>query len=220
MDEPDDVRHGVFLLPDARTSAAVSRITASVRAQFGVVSAGRFPPHVTLAGSLPLAVGEAELVSDVRRVAARRGPVEVVNAGPKRLWGAVIAFDVHEDGQGRPSSALLDLAADIGDAVRPLLRPVEALPADVRDRDEWHGHLSLASHELLGRPDLLEEIDEFVRQLDEPYPPRFEASRLGIFRLHHRDWRNDWWTDFSWERVGSVRLDGSAERAPRSPRGG
>jgi SAM-dependent methyltransferase len=46
---PDDVRYGVFLTPDARTSAAVTTISGFIRAQFGLVSAGAFPPHVTLA---------------------------------------------------------------------------------------------------------------------------------------------------------------------------
>jgi hypothetical protein len=42
---PDpDVRYGVFFTPDARTSAAVTTITGLVRAQFGLVSAGAFPP--------------------------------------------------------------------------------------------------------------------------------------------------------------------------------
>jgi hypothetical protein len=52
MSQPDDIRYGVFLMPDAKTSAAVASITGFVRAQFGLVSAKRFPPHVTLAGSL------------------------------------------------------------------------------------------------------------------------------------------------------------------------
>jgi hypothetical protein len=46
-----------------RTSAAVTTITGLARAQFGLVSAGAFPPHVTLAGSLPLRVDEDELLA-------------------------------------------------------------------------------------------------------------------------------------------------------------
>ena len=69
MSQPDDVRYGVFLMPDARTSAAVASITGFVGAQFGLVSAKRFPPHVTLAGSLPIAVGEKHLLEVVNGVA-------------------------------------------------------------------------------------------------------------------------------------------------------
>jgi hypothetical protein len=68
MEEPDDARYGVFLTPDAKTSAAVTNITSFVQAQFGLVSARRFPPHVTLAGNLPLAVGESELFAVVGSV--------------------------------------------------------------------------------------------------------------------------------------------------------
>ena len=39
----DDARCGVFLTPDAKTSAAVTTITSLVQAQFGLVSAGRLP---------------------------------------------------------------------------------------------------------------------------------------------------------------------------------
>ena len=46
-------RFGVFLRPDPKTCAAVTQITSQLRAQYGLVSAGAFPPHITLAGSLP-----------------------------------------------------------------------------------------------------------------------------------------------------------------------
>ena len=49
-------RFGVFLRPDPKTCAAVTQITSQLRAQYGLVSAGAFPPHITLAGSLPLVV--------------------------------------------------------------------------------------------------------------------------------------------------------------------
>ena len=208
MAELDDVRYGVFLLPDARTSAAVTMITICLRAQFGLVSAGRFPPHVTLAGSLPLAVDEARLLDAVREVAGRHGPVPVADAGLKRLWGAVLVLDVHDDVDGSPNVALLDLAVDVMDVVRPLLGPAAQLAADLHGREDWHGHLSLASHDLGERPDLIDEVEEFVRQLDEPCPAQFTATRLAVFRFHHPDWAGGWWTDFSWELVRSFVLVG------------
>ena len=80
MPERDDVRYGVFLTPDARTSAAITMITGFVRAQFGLASAGAFPPHVTLAGSLPLRVDEDELVAAV----AARGATAIVVCGAEQ----------------------------------------------------------------------------------------------------------------------------------------
>ena len=55
-------RFGVFLRPDPKTCAAVTQITSQLRAQYGLVSAGAFPPHITLAGSLPVVVPLAELI--------------------------------------------------------------------------------------------------------------------------------------------------------------
>lgn len=202
----DDLRYGVFLLPDAKTSAAVTTVTASLRAQFGVVSAGRFPPHITLAGSLPLSVSEADLIAAVREVAGRHSPISITNGGVKRLWGSVVAFDVHADRSSRPNAALVDLAVDAIDVVQPLLRPTQHLAADLRPRKDWHGHISLASHELADRPELCDEAELFVRQLDAPYPDHFTAARLAIYRFHHRDWTGDWWTDFSWEFVRACAL--------------
>lgn len=205
-----DLRHGVFLLPDARTSAAVTRITTYLRAQYGFVSAGRFPPHVTLAGSLPLAVAEADLVAAVRDIASRHSAVPMVNSGPRQLWGSVLAFDVHEDGGGRPNPALVDLAVDVIEMARSRLGPAGDLPADVHERDEWHGHLSLASHEVRGRREFLQTVDQFVAQLGEPFPAQFVASEVGVFRFSHPSWTGDWWTDFKWELVDLVELGGSA----------
>lgn len=200
------MRHGVFLQPDAQTSAAVTTITTYLRAQYGIVSAGRFPPHVTLAGSLPLAVSEIDLLTAVAAAARRHEPIPVMNAGPRPLWGSVLAFDVHADQQGDPNVPLLDLAVAVMDAVRPLLGPSRALAPDIRDRADWYGHLSLASHELAGRPDLLDEAGQFVLQLSQPFPARFDASRLGIYRFHHPDWAGDWWNNFTWKFVKSIPL--------------
>jgi hypothetical protein len=204
MAEPDDVRYGVFLTPDARTSAAVTTITAVLRAQFGLVSAGAFPPHVTLAGSLPLQVGEDGLVSAVRAAVARRPRFEVQNNGIARLGDSVV-YDVH-DLDGAPNARLTALVEDLGPVLRPLLRPSTGLPPDLRSRDDWRGHLSLASHELLGRPDLGAEVEAFVRDLDVPCPSRFAATTVTVYRFLDTTWTGAWWTTLRWERVTSVRL--------------
>jgi 2'-5' RNA ligase superfamily len=204
MAEPEDVRYGVFLTPDARTSAAVTTITGLVRAQFGLVSAGAFPPHVTLAGSLPLQVGEDELVSAVRAVVARQPPFEVQNYGIARLGDSVV-YDVHEL-DGAPNAHLTALVGDLGPVLRPLLRPSADLPPDLRSGDEWRGHLSLASHELFGQADLGAEVEAFVRDLDVPCPSRFAATIVTVYRFLDTTWAGAWWTTLRWERVTSVRF--------------
>ena len=209
MSQPDDIRYGVFLMPDAKTSAAVASITGFVRAQFGLVSAKRFPPHVTLAGSLPIAVGEEDLLEVVNGVAGRHVPFEIWNSGIRRLGDAAVVFDVHRVASGEPNEALIELAADVANAVQPLLRPVDSLAADIRGRESWRGHLSLASHELLDRADLRDEVEVFIRQLDIAHPSSFPAQLVAVFRLHHQNWSGPWWTSFRWEHLRSFRLGDS-----------
>jgi 2'-5' RNA ligase superfamily len=205
VDERDETRYGVFLAPDAKTSAAVTTITSFVEAQFGLASARRFPPHVTLAGSLPLVVGEDELFAVVRSVVDTHRTFPVHNSGIERLGDSVV-FNVHNEVNGEPNPALVDLADDLAHAVQPLLRTTSGLPADVRSRDNWRGHLSLASHELIVRADLREEVELFIRQLQTPYPSDFQAATVTVYRLHHRNWSGSWWTHFTWEHGRSFGL--------------
>lgn len=204
MADPDDVRYAVFLTPDARTSAAVTTITGFVRAQFGLVSAGAFPPHVTLAGSLPLRVGEDELVAAVGAVVRRRSSFVVHNNGIGRLADSVV-YDVH-DLDGAPNTGLTGLVEDLEPVLRGLLRPTADLPPDLRTGDDWRGHLSLASHELRGRADLRREVEAFIRDLDVPYPGRFEATTVTLYRLLSPAWTGPWWTTLRWERMTSLGL--------------
>src|SRR4051812_19334394 len=153
-------RYGVFLRPDPLTCAAVTQITAQLRAQYGLVSANAFPPHATLAGSLPIA-DPAELVTALSRLFAGVTPFPVANAGLVRMWGGLV-YAIH-DVFGAPNVALVNLAAAVQSTVRPLLSDVAPgePEADLSTPGEWVAHLSLASHDLAERPDLLDEVDEY-----------------------------------------------------------
>jgi hypothetical protein len=186
-------RYGVFLRPDPLTCAAVTRITGQLRAQFGLMSAGAFPPHATLAGSLPLA-GPAEL----ERALAPVAPFTVRNRGLAWLNGGLV-YDVH----GEQMEAL---AATVDAAVRPLLVPAPGLPADLFEPGRWHAHLSLGSHDLAARPDLHGEVEAYVRGLAVDVPAEFAAEVVAVYRLEHETWSGSWWRAMEWEHVRSLRL--------------
>jgi len=92
----------------------------------------------------------------------------------------LVVFDIHRVASGAPNAALIDLAADVAHAVQPLLRPVDSLAADIRGRESWRGHLSLASHELLDRADLRDEVEVFIHQLDIAHPSSFGAQLVAV----------------------------------------
>jgi hypothetical protein len=191
-------RYGVFLRPDPLTCAAVTRITGQLRAQFGLVSAGAFPPHATLAGSLPLAGPPEELLSTLDAALAPVAPFTARHHGLAWLNGGLV-YDV--DGTG-----LAQLAATVDAAVRPLLAPAPGLPADTFEPGRWRAHLSLGSHDLAARPDLHDEVEAYVRGLAVEVPAEFPAEVVAVYRLEHETWTGRWWRAMEWEHVRSVRL--------------
>ena len=65
-------------------------MTNQIRAQYGFVSAARFPPHATLAGSLPLAGDPSAALDDVGALDTALAGVRsfaVANAGLAWLGG-------------------------------------------------------------------------------------------------------------------------------------
>ena len=121
------------------------------------------------------------------------------------LLGESVVYDVH-DLDGVTNAPLTALVEDLVLALRPLLRPSTGLPPDLRGRGDWHGHLSLASHELHGQPDLRAEVEAFIRQLDVSVPSRFEATTVTVYRFFSQAWTGTWWTTLRWERMTSIGL--------------
>ena len=200
-------RYGVFLIPDPQTGAAVTRITGQLRAQYGLVSASAFPPHVTLVGSLPLADDNAAALSGVLDdVLESRASFPVSNAGIGWLGGSLI-YDIHHR-DGIPNAPLIDLAAAVDAAVRPLLSPTVpgTLAADVRESSRWHGHFSLASHDLEARPELRDEVQAYAEGLAVHVPPEFDARVIALYEFRHSTWSGPWWVGLRWAHLRSWHL--------------
>ena len=198
-------RFGVFLRPDPKTCAAVTQITNQLRAQYGLVSAAAFPPHVTLAGSLPVVVPLAELIQLIGFVLRRRPAFTVQNLGVRRLADSALAYDVSAI-DGAPNRPLSDLAGAVDSVVRPLLGPSGSLPPDLYEPDHWMPHISLVSHELRIRADLREEIEDYVEGLAVMAPRAFMADTVMLYRFAHNTWTGSWWRDMRWEHVRSWHL--------------
>lgn len=139
------------------------------------MSAGAFPPHVALVGSLPLAACEARLVSALQDCLGAQRGFWMQNAGVTRLRSAVV-YDVGQL-DGVTNKRLVALAGGVDRCVRPLLDPAApGLAADLFDPGRWRGHLSLASHELVSRSDLRDEVENYVRRLAVAVPASFRPT--------------------------------------------
>lgn len=200
-DARDTVRYGVFLRPDPTTCAATAALHTLLRQQFGLVSAAVFPPHVTLLGNIAVTGGETELLERVAAVAGRHAPVRLPHDGPRR-WHRVIACDVHDE------------------TVDALARDVEASLADLRARTDtdyltgqtstaaFRAHLTIAGQDLALRPDLTEEVEQFVAEVAADFPPVMTGRYVSTFRFESDHWPGRWWSDLTWQLLHSVPLTG------------
>lgn len=204
----DPYRYGVYLRPDPTTCAAVTAVTGQLRAQYGLVSAGAFPPHATLIGSQHITAPDREIVAAVTDALAGVPAFDVHNAGVRGM-GVGFVYDVHHLADGvTPNEAFVNLAARIDKAVAPLVTPAPN-PAEHRfDADTFRAHLSLVSHDLYVRPDLSGEVEEYVRGLPVPFPETFAGDTVTLYRTRSDDWSGRWWNTLTWEHRHTWRLPG------------
>lgn len=206
-------RYGVFLRPDPLTCWVQAQVNTALVQQFGVVSAAAFPPHATLVGNLRTEVGPDALVGLLEPVLDATAAFTVSNAGIVRLGGALV-YDVHGDATGRPNRPLVALAEAVRDAVLAVSLPIDDhLVTPVEDA-VFHGHLSLASHDLVGREDLADEIEDFLRGLPLAPPPTFTAEVVTLLAFE-ADWTSAWWHAMTWRHLRSWRLHTGSGAAGR-----
>ncbi|WP_202919018.1 2'-5' RNA ligase family protein [Saccharothrix deserti] len=204
----DPYRYGVYLRPDPTTCAMVTAVTSQLRAQYGFVSAGAFPPHATLVGSQHINAPVEAIVEAVTDGIAGTSAFTVHNAGISGL-GVGLVYDVHHLADGTtPNQALVELAATVDKAVAPLVTPAPNPDEHRFDRATFRAHLSLASHDLFERPDLREEIEEYARGLPVEHPDRFTGDTVTLYRTRSDDWTGRWWRTLTWEHVHTWRLPG------------
>ncbi|MCG7286405.1 2'-5' RNA ligase family protein [Cellulomonas sp. ACRRI] len=198
--------YGVFLIPDPATSAAVTSITLSVERQFGFVSAGRFPPHATLAGSVPIRADVPDIVAALDPVLRDRPGFAVHHSGIVR-HGAAVTYDVDRLPDGTRNLALADLAADVNAALAPLAHAIDALLVSPFRPGLFRAHISLASHEMNTQPDLADQVEAFVRAVPAPaVPASFPATLVGLYEFRSAGWTGHWWETLTWRHLRTWRL--------------
>jgi hypothetical protein len=74
------------------------------------------------------------------------------------------------------------------------------------DPEQYRAHLSLASHDLYGRPDLHDEVGAFIRELDVDVPTGFRGDTVVLYRTASPDWSGRWWQTMTWEHVHTWKL--------------
>ena len=190
-----DVRYGVYLRPDPTTCWTVTQITTALRAQFGLISAGAFPPHATLVGNLATDATADDVIAAVGPILRTAPVVEVFNAGVRRVedW---FEYDITNGPLGA-------IAAEVIEAVLPLSKRVDdAYTVQVEDY-VFSAHLGLASHDLQVDGHLADEVGGFLDDLPFAPPRSFLARWYSVFEFRADDWRGHWWKSLTWKHLHS-----------------
>ena len=197
-----DIRYGIFLRPDAATCWNVTQVTFALERQFGLVSAGAFPPHATLIGNLATDASENDLAGALETVFTGLRRFPVYNSGIVRTVG--YHYDVNLDELGLlPNEPLNRVARAVKETVLPLSVPVEDFIVTPVADYEFSGHLGLASHELAVDESLADQIGEFLESLPvEPAPASFDACWYSLFEFRS-NWSGRWWEGMTWRHVRS-----------------
>lgn len=197
------IRYGIFLRPDPATCWNVTQITFAVKRQFGLVSAGAFPPHATLIGNLASTASEKEIATALDPVFADVKPFTVYNAGVARGASDGYEYNVNLDASHQnPNAPLGDVAAAVKAAVLPLSTPVQDYRVIPVADYEFAGHLGLASHELAVDNRLSDEIGEFIAELPLDAPTSFTSKWFSFFEFQ-ADWSGHWWEEMTWRHIKS-----------------
>lgn len=198
-----NIRYGVFLRPDAVTCWNVTQITLALKHQFGIVSAGAFPPHATLIGNLRTDASPQDLVKILDPVFAATQPFPVYNAGVRHRETGTYQYDVNLDANGsdinRPFN---DVARRVATAVAPVSIDVNDFLVPPVSQYKFAGHMGLASHDLRVDPHLGDEVGEFIAGLGLTPPSSFVARWYSLFEFQS-DWDGHWWETLRWRHLHS-----------------
>jgi len=158
----DNTRYGIFLRPDPTTCWTITQITTALRAQFGLVSSGAFPPHATIVGNLATTSSAEQVVEAVDPIFRKVPSIAVFNSGVVRQGGCY-EFNVNLDDSGQqPNTELGQVANAVLSAVLPLSTRVDDAYSTAVEDYTFAGHLGLAGHDLKVDGHLSDEVGEFI----------------------------------------------------------
>ena len=197
--------YGVFLLPDPLTGRAITSITFNVQQQFGLVSAGKYPPHATLAGSVPIDAEPQTVAEALTPVIERHRPFPMHNAGIKKLTSAIV-YDMNTLPCGAHNQPLTDLALDINATLAPLRGELPQKLVGPFHPEGFHAHMSLASHELMIRPELNEQVEAFIRAMPDTPPTDTIGEWVALYQFWSEDWQGNWWETLRWRQEHAWQL--------------
>ena len=197
-------RYGFYARPSLAFSRAQAEVHDLLRRQYGLLSGGLFMPHATVKGFFRSDSPVEDLISRLDHSLSDWTPFVAHNNGVIKMGRAGIVVSVKSLPDGRDNEAWHALQDRAWAALEPLFHPAcEFTPGDGRGREGsnlFHPHYTLAMADV--RPEILDEVREFVTQDGLVGPASFKVEALHLYRFR-ANWAGAWWQTLTWELVHS-----------------
>jgi 2'-5' RNA ligase len=207
--EAGPYRYGIFLRPSPELARVSLRAYEVVTSQFGLTAAAKYPPHITVIGSIPLSGTEADLIDAIDKVMAGQRAIAVHIAGLVAKIGYAVGYELNHLADGSPNLALRELYESLRTTTAGARGHVSTdRQADKRlaneAADKFKAHLTVVGHDAADNPDLLPEIKAFLGALPEiQAPPEDVLDTVSLFRFTSADWTGRYWESMSWTLLRS-----------------
>ena len=202
-------RYGLYLRPPAVISRIQSEIHELMKRQYGLVSAGAFPPHMTILGHVATRDDHQEVIDAATAAMDGVHAVRIFNRGLGATPGHGIGHIVGSLPNGDPNPALVDLFRRASQHLDPLRVPVEGeYKPGVRKEADFYGHMTLAAHDLTLRPELFDEVFAFLSELDIGARGEYICDTAALYVYEtNSGWDGKWWETMTWTLLKSFHLE-------------
>lgn len=200
-------RYGLFLRPPAILARHQAAVHDLLRRQYGLVTAGAFPPHMTILGHVPTADDHGAVVDAASAALTDVTAVRFFNRGVVPHQGGV-AYDVGTLATGEPNPELTGLFRRARRHLDPLRVDVtNEFKGGVTQDKHFYGHMTLAGHDLALRPELFDEVYSFLLHLDIQARGEYVADTVALYAFRTRTgWDGAWWETMTWTLLRSYHL--------------
>lgn len=199
-----DIRYGWYLRPSRAMSDAQIRIHRSLQYQYGMIGGGVFMPHATIKGFFRSDASVEEIIGAFDNAVEGHQAYTVYNAGPVSWSGRSIVIDIHLNADGMVNMAQQKLHESAWQSIMPLVHPECDFCPREGSMENFRAHLTLAMSDL--KPEMLDEVMEFVKEDGPIGPETFTAEYFHLFAFQSADWMGEWWHTLEWKLLHSWKL--------------
>lgn len=203
-DDPEQIRWGVYLRPNAAMGRAQAEIHDLLERQFGLRAAGTFMPHATLKGFFRSDASAADLIVALGPVLRDRPIFPVHNLGVTPYARHAIVLDVnHTPGRER-NLAIQALHTAVLNGLAPMIHPDCSFSRREGTGNRFSAHLTLMMADC--PDDRFNEVLAFVQELTPIGPPVFVAEWVHLYEFTSAAWSGNWWETLRWRLHHSWQL--------------